>query len=156
MKHNLLAPLSVMVIFSIALPLVAATPIEWHNMPTSGKNTGSIFQLRFEIKSDETINYTITIYPGDEFEVIDGIESKTIQIPIDATRTFIFDMIITNDIEDGKHPIPYTAFKNETQFKTGNIYVRAGTQTPGFELVFLLSAIIIFMYIRKRTFKHGS
>ncbi|MFH1013636.1 MAG: hypothetical protein V1769_03900 [Thermoplasmatota archaeon] len=42
------------------LPLVHAIPTEWHNMPASGKDPGDIFQLRFEIKSDETTNYTIT------------------------------------------------------------------------------------------------
>lgn len=132
------------------IPLVHATPTEWHNMPVSGKDPGDIFQLRFEIKSDETTYYTIAITPGDDFESIDGNTSMTIEIPVDATRTFIFDMKVNNTLEDGKHPIPYIAYKEKTQFKTENIYVRAGTQTPGFELIIIFVSVILVLFIVKR------
>jgi hypothetical protein len=119
-------------------------------MPASRKEIGDIFQLRFEIKSDVTTNYTITINPGDDFESVNGNNSMTKEIPVDATRTFIFDMKLTNNIEDGKHPIPFIAYKNGTQFKTGNIYVRAGTQTPGFEISIRLVSVAIILFITKR------
>jgi len=142
--------LSIFITFICSLPLVYATPTEWHNMPVSEKDPGDIFQLRFEIKSDETTNYTIVINPGDDFESINGNTSMTIEIPVDATRTFIFDMKVNNTLEDGKHPILYIAYKDKTQFKTGNIYVRAGTQTPGFEILILFVSVIIILFIAKK------
>jgi len=135
----------------LLIPLSVANPIEWHNIPKTDNDAGEIFQLRCEIKSDETTNYTITINPGDQFSAIDGNLSMTKEIPVNATRTFIFDMKIEEDLEDGKHPIPFIAYKEGVQFKTGNIYVRAGQQTPGFELIILLSAVImVFISFRKK------
>jgi len=135
----------------LLIPLSVANPIEWHNIPKTDNDAGEIFQLRCEIKSDETTNYTITINPGDQFSAIDGNLSMTKEIPVNATRTFIFDMKIEKDLEDGKHPIPFIAYKEGVQFKTGNIYVRAGQQTPGFELIILLSAVImVFISFRKK------
>ena len=135
----------------LLIPLSVANPIEWHNIPKTDNDAGEIFQLRCEIKSDETTNYTITINPGDQFSAIDGNLSMTKEIPVNATRTFIFDMEIEKDLEDGKHPIPFIAYKEGVQFKTGNIYVRAGQQTPGFEFIILLSAVImVFISFRKK------
>ena len=133
------------------IPLSNATPIEWHNTPKTDKYSGEIFQLRFEIKSDETTNYTITLNPDNQFSAVDGNLSITKDIPVNATKTFIFDMRIEEDIEDGKHPIPFKAYKKGVQFKTGNIYIRAGQQTPGFEFLFLISAFIfVFLIFRKK------
>jgi len=137
-------------IFFFLIPMTYATPVEWHNMPKTGNDAGEIFQLRFEIKSDETTNYTITLVPGSDFTAVDNNNSTTLNIPIDATRTFIFNMKIENDLEDGKHPISYTAYKNGTQFKEDNIYVRVGVQTPGFELFFILTAIILAVILIKK------
>jgi len=128
-----------------------ANPSEWHNMPVSGNDQGDLFQIRFEIKSDETTNYTITIQPGDQFSLVDGNLTMTKNIPINATRTYIFNMKLDNDVEDGKHPIPYTASKDGSSFKSGNVYVRAGTQTPGFEMVVFLAGILFsFFFICRR------
>jgi hypothetical protein len=69
---------------------------------------------------------------------------------VNATRTFIFDMRIEQDLEDGKHPIPFTAYKNGVQFKQGNIYVRAGQQTPGFEFLFVISTVLLVIAIFRR------
>ena len=134
----------------LLIPLSVANPIEWHNIPKTGKDAGEIFQLRCEIKSDETTNCTITLNPGDQFSVIDGNLSMTKEIPVNATRTFIFDMKIVEDLEDGKHPIPFKAYKEGVQFKTGNIYVRAGQQTPGFEFILLLSAVILGLILFRK------
>jgi hypothetical protein len=134
----------------LLIPFSVAEPIEWHNFPKTGKDAGEIFQFRFEIKSDETTNYTITLNPGDEFSAIDGNLSMTKEIPVNATRTFIFDMKIEEDLEDGKHPIPFKAFKDGVQFKTGNIYVRAGQQTPGFEVILLFSAAILVIFLLRK------
>lgn len=143
--------LSTILLILLLIPISFATPIEWHNMPKTDNDAGEIFQLRFEIKSDETTNYTITLDPSQEFNVIDGNLSLTKEIPVNATRTFIFDMRIEEDLEDGKHPIPFIAYKNGTQFKNGNIYVRAGQQTPGFEFILLLFAVImVFILFRKK------
>ena len=135
----------------LLIPLSVATPIEWHNSPKTDKDVGEIFQLRFEIKSDETTNYTITLNPGSQFSAIDGNLSMIKEIPVNATRTFIFDMRIEEDLEDGKHPIPFIAYKEGVQFKTGNIYVRVGQQTPGFEFFIIIMAIgMLFILQRKR------
>ena len=81
MKRNKIVGLctitSVLILGSNAL----ATPNEWHNMPISGNDSGDIFQLRFEIKSDETTNYTLTIQPGEQFSIIDGNATMTKSIP---------------------------------------------------------------------------
>ena len=135
----------------LMIPVSVAVPTEWHNMPKTDKYAGEIFQLRFEIKSDETTNYTITLNPDEQFTAINGNISMTIEIPVNATRTFIFDMKIEQDLEDGKYPIPFKAYKDGIQFKTGNIYVRAGQQTPGFEFILLLLAVIcVLILFRER------
>jgi hypothetical protein len=149
MNKKMFLLIGLMVIL-LLIPLSVATPIEWHNTPKTDKDAGEIFQLRFEIKSDETTNYTITLNPGDQFSAIDGNLSMTKEIPVNATRTFIFDMRIEEDLEDGKHPIQYIAYKEGVQFKTGNIYVRAGQQTPGFEFILLLSAFIIALILLRK------
>jgi len=135
----------------ISLPLIAAAPNEWHNMPKSGTAIGDTFEMRFEIKSDETTNYTIQIDPAPHFQVLTGNVSQTINIPNMDTRTFLFTLQIIETLENGKYAVNYTAFKNETIFKTDVIYVRAGQQVPGFEFVLFLPAILIgFLIWRKR------
>lgn len=111
MKNKLIIITSIGIILAFFIPMIPANPIEWHNIPKTGKDAGEIFQLRFEIKSDETTNYTITLNPGNDFSTVDNNNNITMLIPIDATRAFIFDMTIENDLEDGKHPIPYSIQK---------------------------------------------
>jgi hypothetical protein len=147
MKKILIVGILIIIMGITIVSNACATPTEWHNMPASDNDQDDLFQLRFEILSDETTNYTITIDPGTQFSIVDGNELMTISIPVNATRTFIFDMKLEQDLEDGKHPIPYTAYKNGTEFKSGNAYVRAGTQAPGFELMIFLCGILFTIFM---------
>ena len=142
--------LSIFLMTLVLIPSYSANPVEWHNMPKTDNEAGEIFQLRFEIGSDETTNYTITLEPGNQFSAIDGNLTMTKEIPVNATRTFIFDMKIDQDLEDGKHPIPFTAYKEGVEFKQGNVYVRAGQQTPGFEVILIISAFLLMLLFYKK------
>lgn len=135
---------------SLLFPLTGATPHVWHNFPKTGTDVGEIFVLKFEISSDETTNYTIVLDTGTKFSVVDGNTSMTYTIPKNETRTYIFNLKIEEKLQDGKYPIHYEAFKNGTSFKSGNAYVRAGQQAPGFELIAAISAIAIAIFLRKK------
>jgi len=135
---------------SLFLPVVYAAPVVWHNSPRAGTDVGDIFRLKFEILANETGNYTITIDPGEKFTVINGNNSITLNIPKDETRTFIFDMEVTKELKDGKYAIPYDAFINGKNFKSGKAYVRAGEQAPGFEAMLFISAVAIALIVWKR------
>ena len=150
MKRKIITTVGIGLIIALLFPVCSATPTEWHNMPKIGKDIGEIFQLNFEIKSDETTNYTITLDLNSQFSAVDGNTSLTINIPVDATRTFIFNLEISEKLDDGKYPIAYTAYKNGTAFKTDNAYVRAGVQAPGFELITILVVIGIFIFLWKK------
>ena len=128
----------------------SALPVERHNMPTSGTEVGETFELRFEIFSDKTTNYSIIIYPGSKFSEIMGNTSKTIEIPKDETRTFVFSMVINEELDDGKHAIHYNATKEDAIFRSDIIYVRAGKQAPGFELILTLLAVSIGLLFWKK------
>ena len=150
MKRKIISIICLGLIITLIIPTCTATPTEWHNMPKIGKDIGEIFQLKFEIKSDETTNYTITLDLDNQFSAVDGNSSMTVNIPIDSTRTFIFDLEVNEDLDDGKYPITYTAYKNGTAFKTDNAYVRAGVQAPGFEFLSVIVVIGIAFLIWKR------
>jgi len=151
MKKSLIKILIICLAVSILLPTVNAAPSVWSNTPKTDKNSGETFELRFEILADETANYTVTIDPGAKFSAVDGENSMTIEILKDETRTFIFNMQIDEDLEDGKHVIYYDAFKNDEQFKSeGKAYVRAGQQAPGFEILAFIGAIAIALFIWRK------
>ena len=142
----------VIIVLCLLFPVVYASPVIWHNSPKTGTDIGDIFRLKFEILANETANYTITIDPGEKFAVITGNNSITLSIPENETRTFIFDMEIIKEIDDGKHLITYDASKHEEKFQSGKAYVRAGEQAPGFEIIAFISAIaigLIIMWKRK-------
>jgi hypothetical protein len=133
------------------LPFAAADLSEWHNSPRTGTDIGDIFRLKFEIMADETGNYTITLIDSAKFSPINGSLSKTISIPAEETRTFVFDMRVDQTLDDGKHLIRYETFKNGERFKEGKAYVRAGKQAPGFELLALAGAGIgAALLVRKK------
>jgi hypothetical protein len=138
--------------FILFVQTVSAVPelTAWHTNPKTGTDAGEIFELKFEILSDETSNYTIMINPGTKFSTVDENNSMTINIPKDETRTFIFNMIINEELEDGKHVIYYNASKEDVQFKSGKTYVRAGVQAPGFELIVCICAIIFIIFLMKK------
>ena len=138
----------------ISLPIITAAPIEWHNMPKTGTSIGDTFEVRFEIQSDETTNYSIQIEPAPHFQVITGNISQTRIIPDKDTRTFSFTLQIIETLENGKYAVNYTAYKNGTTFKTDVIYVRAGQQVPGFEFALLIPAILFGLLILRK--KHQS
>jgi len=146
--------LTLLLIFGFAIlflaPTVSAVLREWHNTPPVGNDIGETFELRFEIESDETTNYSITIYPETKFSVINDQESITIQIPTDETRTFIFNIVVEEELEDGKHAIYYNASKAGVVFKSDVVHVRAGKQVPGFEIIILVSAIALVGFIRRK------
>lgn len=152
MKKTFIAILIIGLLFSV-VNFVHAAPTEWHNNPSTDTDIGEVFELRFEILSDETTNYTITINPGTKFSAVDDNNSMTLEIPKDETRTFIFNMKIEEELEDGKHVIYYDAFKSGVSFKSDKAYVRAGQQAPGFELIVLISAVVIVAVILKRRSK---
>ena len=106
------------IVISIFLPTADAALKEWHNIPKTGTNPDEIFELRFEIEADETANYSITIDPGTKFSAVDGNTTLTLNIPKDETRTFIFNMQIDEQLEDGKHVIYYNASKEDVVFKS--------------------------------------
>lgn len=139
--------LMIIIALSLFSPVVYATPVVWHNSPKTGTDIGDIFRLKFEILANETANYTITIDPGEKFAVITGNNSITISIPENETRTFIFDMEIIKEIDDGKHLITYDAFIHGEKFYSDRAYVRAGEQAPGFEIIAFISAIAIGLVI---------
>lgn len=64
-------------------------------------------------------------------------------IPKNETRTFIFDMEVVKDVNDGKYPIYWTAYIN------GKAYARAGEQAHGFGIIAFVSAILIVIIIWK-------
>lgn len=134
----------------VSIQVVSAVPSELHNMPATDPDVGETFELRFEIKADETTNYSIIIHPGIKFSEISGNTSKTIEIPKDETRTFAFNMVVNEELADGKHAIYYNATKEDVIFKSDIIYVRAGKQVPGFELLLVCAAISISFLVWKK------
>lgn len=135
---------------SLILPCVSSIPNEWHNMPKTGTAIGEIFELRFEIKSDETTNYSITIDPAPHFSVVDGNQTQTKNITIQDTRTFIFSLKIIENLEDGKYAVNYSAYKNDIRFKSDVAYVRAGQQAPGFEIPLFIATVFVCVFIWKK------
>lgn len=152
MKKMLNYILCLIVILFLFFPIIDANPTIWSNSPKTSTKQGEIFELRFEIESDEKANYSIILDPGTKFSIVDGNNNMTKEIPIDETRTFIFNMQIDEELENGKYVIYYDALKNNVKFKSeGKAYVRAGQQAPGFEIVLFISAIIVaFVLFRRR------
>jgi len=150
MKKALVIISLICLVSIVYLPIIAAAPIEWHNMPKTGTSIGDSFEMRFEIQSDETTNYSIQIEPAPHFQVLTGNTSQTRIIPDKDTRTFSFTLQIIETLENGKYAVNYTAYKNGTIFKTDVIYVRAGQQVPGFEFALLLPAILFGLLIWKK------
>lgn len=140
------------VLLCLFIPLTTAELSAWSNSPKTGTEAGETFEIRVEILSNETTNYTVIIQENEKFSVIDNNYSKTHLIPNEETRTFIFQMSINEKLDDGKHLILYQALKEDGVFKEGKIYVRAGKQVPGFEFIYMFVALaIIVALIKKRS-----
>ena len=149
-KINIL--IGIILILSIFVNGVSAVTV-LSNSPKTDTEPGEIFELRIEVKSDATGNYTVTIDPGTKFSCIDDNTTITKEIPLDETRTFVFNMKIEEELEDGKHIINYDVSFEGELLNSYKAYVRAGKQAPGFEVILaflaIASIVILFKKIKK-------
>ena len=141
-------------LFLLALEPVRAEPtVTGFNIPTVEGLNGESFELKFEIRSDETADYTIKLTPRAEFEWPNG-DNITLNIPANDTRTFKFLGQLTGELAaDGKYNLQWAAFQNDTQFTSGSVDLRVGEQAPGIGLgltLVVLTALVI-VYQRKYT-----
>ena len=119
----------------------AESTVHGFNLPTVDGDKGESFTLRFEIRSDETTNYTIKLTPRDEFEWTSGNE-LSINIPQNDTRTFKFEGRLAKALEaDGKYNLQWEAYQNGTKFDSGSVDLRVGEQAPGLGLAWGLAAV---------------
>ena len=142
----------IIIICSIIIPsVVTAQPTVWHNLPKTGTDPGDIFQLKFEISSNELANYSIALDLGDKFSLLSGNATQTKSIPKNETRTFFFDIELVQKLDDGKYQIYYDASIEDQNFKSDKVMIRIGEQAPGFELFGILAAVcIVLLIIRKK------
>lgn len=142
--------LCLLVSLMLASSAVADPTVSGFNIPTVDGDKGESFTIRFEIRSDETTNYTIKITPRDEFEYPNGSE-LTLNIPKNDTRTFKFEGKLTKALEaDGKYNIQWEAYKNGSKFETGSVDLRVGEQAPGAGMAFGLVAVVMALALLRR------
>ena len=133
--------LGLILILLLAGRSLAEPTVTGFNIPEVDGLNGESFELKFEIRSDETANYTIKITPRAEFEWPDG-DNITLNIPANDTRTFKFLGQLTGELAtDGKYNIKWEAYKDGTMFDSGSVDLRVGEQAPGIGGVAILAIL---------------
>jgi len=142
-----------LLVFLIVATQAAADPkVSGINLPRVEGNVGEEFEIRFEIRSDEETNYTLKILPRDEFNW--SVGEITMKIPVDDTRTMIFNCEVIQELSDGKYNIKWEAYKNGSRFDSGSLELRAGDQAPGLGGIATMATIgtsaTLFAIMRRR------
>lgn len=153
MRTLLAMGLTLTLLVAFAGPASAEPTVIGFNIPSVDGDMGEIFEIKFEVRSDEDANYTIKIKPRAEFEWTEG-DNMTKNIPADDTRTYIFKGKLIDALpDDGKYAIKWEAYKNDTLFKSGQVDLRVGEQAPapgGIAVLGLLGLVAGLVAIAKR------
>ena len=94
------------------------------SISVDGTASGEQFEVNFEIKSDETADYTFKIIEREEFSF--SPQEKTIEIPNNDSRTFIFNGNLAQDLMDGDYGVEWETYKDETMFNSGTLEIGVG------------------------------
>ncbi len=86
---------------------------------------GGTADVSISVTSDETTNYTVKLEERPKFEIV-GNNTLTKHIYNGDTERFIFEVKVLNGTGDGSFQFTWHAYKNGSEFDSGNLEVKVG------------------------------